>query len=250
MPVRMTTRILSLVFIIACILVLTIFLAYQFLVQEQSNQLRLQAKALVGNVEAFGVWVAKQGGVWVFAKDSSSFLSQRVLVDPKNPEQLALRAFSKNPALAQREFSEVVMESASPAKFRMTSHNVMNPVNAPDAFEVRAIASMQATQLKEYSEVIGDKYRYAQAIVHKASCINCHGDPAKAPVDVLHRYGDKNGFGFKEGDVAGVISVSIPNPNPWQNFVQSIGVLELALVASIFMLLLIMAAMALSLKIR
>ena len=43
--------------------------------------------------------------------------------------------YSKNPALAQREFSEVVEKSSSPAKFRMTSHNFMNPVNKPDAFE-------------------------------------------------------------------------------------------------------------------
>src|SRR5256885_9692246 len=35
----------------------------------------------------------------------------------------AVNFYSKNPALAQREFSEVVARSGSPAKFRLTSRS-------------------------------------------------------------------------------------------------------------------------------
>ena len=53
----------------------------------------------------------------------------------RRPSSRPVNFYSKNPALAQREFSEVVEHSASPAKFRLTSHNVMNPNNKPDVFE-------------------------------------------------------------------------------------------------------------------
>lgn len=41
-------------------------------------------------------------------------------------------------------------------------------------------------------------------------CLYCHGDPNDAPPELIKRYGDKKGFQFKEGDLAGVNSVSIP----------------------------------------
>ncbi len=219
------------------IVTLASVLFYQLLTQEYAAQQRLQAQTVVGNVEAFGTWVAKQGRVWNFAADSSSYLSERILVDPKDTSATPLHAFSKNPALAQREFSEVVMESSTPAKFRMTSHNVMNPINAPDAFETRAINAMKSLSVKEYSEEIGDRYRYAQAVYHKAACISCHGNPKDAPADVIARYGDKNGFGFKEGDVAGVISVSIPRASFWQSVGRLLGPMEAALLVLMVILL-------------
>jgi len=44
----------------------------------------------------------------------------------------------------------------------------------------------------------------------KASCLKCHGDPDTAPSGVTKLYGKVNGFGFKEGDVSGIISVKVP----------------------------------------
>ena len=41
----------------------------------------------------------------------------------------------------------MVEKSASPAKFRVTSHNFMNPVNKPDAFETKALDRIRANQL-------------------------------------------------------------------------------------------------------
>ena len=126
------------------------------------------------------------------------------------PKLTTVNFYSKNPALAQREYSEVVEHSASPAKFRMTSHNVMNPNNKPDEFEQRALAAIRDKHLKEYHELTPGGFRYARTLIHKASCIACHGSAEAAPIDVKVRYGTQNGFGFKEGDVAGIISVRLP----------------------------------------
>lgn len=78
----------------------------------------------------------------------------------------------------------------------------MNPQNEPDLFEGRAIDRIKSANLKEFSQVEENRYRYARALAHKESCIRCHGDPADAPADVIKKYGKVRGFGFKAGDVA------------------------------------------------
>lgn len=172
------------------------------------EELKSQAKTVVANVEAFGAWVSRSGRVWTKHSDQD-FLSSEEVHSVNNPQNV-YHFYSKNPALATREFSEVVAKSPSPAKFRMTSHNVMNPNNKPDEFEQRALAKIRQSDLAEYFELGSNTYRFASPVYHKASCIKCHGDPANAPEDVLTVYGSENGFGFKEGDVAGVISVTLP----------------------------------------
>jgi HAMP domain-containing protein len=182
------------------------------------DQLRSQAATVADNVDAFGTWVAQYGRVWV-KDDARSFLGHLPVYQAEDgatgtPGALkSVNFYSKNPALAQREFSEVVARSGSPAKFRLTSHNVMNPGNAPDAFERAALQRIRQARLKEYFELTPDGFRYARALYHKASCIACHGDAERAPNDVKVRYGTARGFGFKEGDVAGVISVRLPTPS-------------------------------------
>jgi HAMP domain-containing protein len=144
--------------------------------------------------------------------------------------------YSKNPALAQREFSEVVARSASPSKFRLTSHNVMNPGNAPDPFEVAALQRIRDDGLREYFELTPDGFRYARTLYHKASCIGCHGEAASAPSDVKLRYGTAHGFGFKEGDVAGIISVRLPARSFWQVAVIIVGGWQLAMILGAFLI--------------
>lgn len=196
------------------------------------HELHNQAQTVVANVEAFGSWVAKSGRVWVKTDNTDSYLSREEfhLGDGELDQRVVF--FSKNPALAQREFADVVMQSTSPTKFRMTSDNVMNPNNAPDGFEMRALQSINKYHLTEFATVYEGAYRYAKPVYHTANCIKCHGDPGNAPEDVIKRYGTQHGFGFKEGDLAGVISVSIPTQPLWKNITQFIGPLELGLIAS------------------
>ncbi|MFO1388982.1 DUF3365 domain-containing protein [Cellvibrio sp.] len=213
--------------------------AYYFMLQNiYLQELKSQAKTVVSNVESFGAWVAQNGRVWVKEGSKESFLTQELYrASCENVDDAGfVHFYSKNPALAQREFSEVVAKSSSPAKFHMTSQNVMNPVNAPDGFESMALAIVTKTGASEYSEFADGQYRFAQTIYHKASCISCHGDPAKAPEDVIKRYGSERGFGFKEGDVAGVISVSIPAKPLYMRALNFVGVKELALILVPFLI--------------
>ena len=73
-------------------------------------------------------------------------------------------------------------------------------------------------------------------VKHKASCSACHGDPASAPADVIIRYGSQRGFGFKEGDLAGVISVTMPMSTFTQAVVPFLGWREILLVIAAFII--------------
>lgn len=211
-----------LVFLTALALLCAAF--YWMLNQVYYSQLKSQAETVADNVDAFGSWVAKYGRVWVRDNDDSYlghlnlYLKEAQAQDQKPAgssvtDQVALKEvsfFSKNPALAQREFSEVIEKSPSKAKFKLTSHNYMNPSNKPDAFEERALKVVRESKQGEYIEMLPGTFRYARTVYHKAACLSCHGDPQSAPNDVKVRYGLERGFGFKEGDVAGVISVRLP----------------------------------------
>jgi len=195
------------VFLLSMALVCAAF--YLILDRIYLHQLKREAETVADNVDAFGTWVAQYGRVWV-KDDARSSLGHLPLLqadDGATATPGALKAvnfYSKNPALAQRELSEVVARSGSPAKFRLTSHNVMNPANAPDPFESAALQRIRERGLKEY--------------------------------DVKVRYGTANGFGFREGDVAGVISVRLPAPSFWTVALTIVGPAQLAMIAGAFLI--------------
>jgi HAMP domain-containing protein len=204
------------------------------------NQLKSQAETVADNVDAFGLWVAQYGRVWVKDNDKSYLGHMPVLQNEDTtgsaPKLTPVSFYSKNPALAQREFSEVVEQSQSPAKFRLTSHNVMNPNNKPDVFESGALKRIREEKLSEYFELSPGGFRYARAVHHKASCIACHGDANAAPNDVKVRYGTQNGFGFKENDVAGIISVRLPARSFWDVALNVVGIWQLVMILAAFVI--------------
>jgi hypothetical protein len=218
------------------------------------SQLKSQAETVADNVDAFGSWVAQYGRVWV-RDDDRSYLGHLGLFQPEDmaatpPKVTEVNFYSKNPALAQREYSEVVERSASPSKFRLTSHNVMNPGNKPDAFEEGALRRIRDGGLKEYYELVPSGFRYARTVYHKASCIVCHGDPNAAPADVKVRYGTQNGFGFKEGDVAGIISVRLPVRSFLEVGREVVGPWELLMILAAFVIAMVFIRHAVVVPIR
>ncbi|MFZ0487021.1 MAG: DUF3365 domain-containing protein [Arenicellales bacterium] len=226
----------TLVFMVSIVLV---GLAYLLLLRNiYEAQLLNQARTTADHVEAFGSWVSKHGRVWT-KDDPSSFLGKLEVVDAASLRDGTPKTevfYSKNPALAQREFSEAVAASNSHARFRMTSDNFMNPLNKPDAFEAHAIRFVRQQNVEEYHELKSGVYRYARAVIDKPSCISCHGSPDAAPKEVTDRYGTENGFGFKAGDVAGVISVTIPAEPLSATFFRVVGPAEVALVVLAFLI--------------
>ena len=229
--------------LLALATVLGAICAYQVGETIYLNEARNQARIEADFVEHVGTWASQYKGVWVKSDPSDVGLQvgnhlerelayPRPAVAPSSAPGASARAMPartpvlsqedlddlesglaayhrKNPALVQRELSDVTQASSSKVKFRMTSDKPMNPHNAPSKFELAAIEMMRATKQTEYSEVRGDELHYARSVIATSACLKCHDTAEKAPQAVRARYGALQGYGYKEGEVAGVISVAI-----------------------------------------
>lgn len=221
----------SLIFILTLVLIVAgLFIGIYTL---KTNQLRNEATATAEQVVAFRAWVASTGVVWVdhLAPAFRDFLGKRVSSDS------TMEFFSKNPALATRELSEIVSKTATRATFRVTSDEYRNPANAPDRFESTAIQAFKADKNLKYNDAFeGNYYRYSQPIYVQESCLKCHGDPKDAPADVIAKYGDKQAFGYKLGDVRGIISVKLPDVTLAEVFLTFLNPFTVGLIVLAFLL--------------
>jgi hypothetical protein len=110
----------SLIFLLAILMVFGAFLIGMQSLKVQ--QLRNEATAVAEQVVSFRAWIANFGVVWVDKQpaDFPDFLGKREDVHGNS-------LFSKNPALATRELSNIVGKSATRATFRVTSDQYRNP---------------------------------------------------------------------------------------------------------------------------
>jgi hypothetical protein len=128
----------------------------------------------------------------------------------------------KNPFLALGDFCSEVQKSPAAAKCRMASDNYMNPANAPDLFELTALQKMREGNRSEYWGIVQGQLRYTRALIADKACLSCHGDPDKAPPFVQAQYrtpvGSKvgGGYGYQEGAVVGITSISIAHKTPME----------------------------------
>jgi len=91
-----------------------------------------------------------------------------------------------------------------------------NPDNAATPFELKLISRFKKDPgFKRFwtnTIVMDQSYnRLVMPIFVKKSCLLCHGAGDKRPAFIVKRYPQDKSFGFKEGDIIGVISVYIPN---------------------------------------
>lgn len=134
----------------------------------------------------------------------------------------------KNPALIQREISDITASSASHAKFRLTAKSVLNKNNEANEFEREALAAIDAEFKSaggttkpgakgglEYWRVEGGRVLYARALIAQASCLKCHSSMEAAPefLRLNDQFNGGGGFGYEASKPAGIISVSIPLPD-------------------------------------
>lgn len=90
-----------------------------------------------------------------------------------------------------------------------------NKDNQADLFEMNIINKFNKDKdLKEWRGYrVKDNeelYSIMKPIVAEQRCMRCHSEPAKAPQELLEKYGDKNGFGRSVGEVIGTLTVSVP----------------------------------------
>ncbi len=104
--------------------------------------------------------------------------------------------------------------NASGILFNNVSDHPRNPNNRADRFEMEDHAWYRAhPQSRErMRDIVDDKgvgyLLYTAPIWIEPFCLKCHGERADAPESIRAKYG--NAYGYKVGDLRGVVSVKIP----------------------------------------
>jgi len=99
--------------------------------------------------------------------------------------------------------------------YKMAANNPRNPQNKSDEFERDLIKQFNAGGIKEFKKEVsidGSKFLYYALpfVPNTQDCMACHSSPDIAPRELIERYGDKNGFGEKVGDIRAIISIRAP----------------------------------------
>lgn len=122
------------------------------------------------------------------------------------------------PAYSAREVFEGLRKNPDYQDF-FYKEATLNPTNLrdkADEFESDLVGKFRKNnELKEISGYRNvDKnniYYVARPMeIKKASCLQCHGDPQKAPTSLIKTYGSNNGFGWKLHEIVASQMVSVP----------------------------------------
>lgn len=214
------------IFLMIGLIVLSVFWGFSY----RSNalikgQLLKQGQAFFEEVVVTREWAAKHGGVYVKVTPDTvinPYLQKipglKVVIRDADGVAYTL----KNPALMTRELSELAATKGI-LRFRITSLTPLNPTNWPDTFEQTALQAFTQGK-KEYFtfEQLGEQtyFRYMAPLVTQKPCLKCHAQQ-----------------GYKEGDIRGGISVSLPATEMLQQIKENryaIILIALAIVALIY----------------
>lgn len=158
---------------------------------------------------------------------SRMLLAQSNAIQEYVKEQLRPEMFSVLPqgrfilkAMSSSYISRAVMaqlnsQDAAGYLYRRVSVHPRNPDSRADDFEADLIRlfneNKQMTIRETRTQVNGREYHMvARPVIFTSSCMQCHGDPADAPVELTEIYGTVNGFHYTPGDVSGVVVAGFP----------------------------------------
>jgi two-component system NtrC family sensor kinase len=157
------------------------------------TQTERQARMLAHQVLLTRKWVADHEGLFFIKKpgvESNPFLSDSDIKDLEGQVYV-----KRNPAMVTRELSEYASQ-ADFCRFRVTSLKPVNPANAPDEFERKALHAFDKGAVEVIDTVMtegGRVLRYLMPLEVEEACLSCHAR-----------------HGYKIGDIRGALSLTIP----------------------------------------
>ncbi|MBT4964794.1 MAG: PAS domain S-box protein [Alphaproteobacteria bacterium] len=146
--------------------------------------------------QAFRQWATLHGGLYVRPNKRTPpnpYLGHLPNRDIKTTKGADLTLM--NPAYMMRQMTEE-FEDMYGVKGKITGQILLNPRNKADAWELSALKAFDrgAKKVVEQTNIEGAPYlRLMRPMIMKKGCVKCHGH-----------------LGFKEGDIRGGVSVSIP----------------------------------------
>ena len=128
--------------------------------------------------------------------------------------------------------------------FRRVALSPRNPASAANVLERGLISYFQEhpeeTTYSGYRIINGVEHYVMTRPVHfEQECLTCHGDPKDAPRVLIERYGATNGFGRRQGELAGLDFVGKPVDKSVEHIRESItlfGGSFFAMAAGVFLL--------------
>lgn len=172
-----------------------VFFLSEQIEQQAMSDLEIKASSHFDQIVITRHWNANYGGIFVKKTgymESNPYLKE-LGVEPDIHTIDNTTYTMKNPALMTREISEYTYIDQN-LFFHITSLDPVNPVNAPDEFEVRSLEQFENNVRSSY-EIFQDNgsyfYRYMEPLNVVPSCVNCHA-------------------GYSVGDIRGGISVKFP----------------------------------------
>ncbi len=192
------------------------------------GQIENEARAIFKQIVITRGWIADHGGVfveklpWVKPNPYLTALGKEVEITDTKGRKFV----KKNPAMVTREISKY-SEDKDLYWFHITSLKLVNPENAPDEFEKKALLQFEKGNIKDIfsiEKIDNSKYlRYISPLYVEEGCLSCHAKQ-----------------GYKVGDIRGAISVTIPMDKTFAKILEN---RRNMLIAAIFIVLSLIAAM-------
>ena len=155
-----------------------------------------QGREVFSLVESLRIWNAEHGGIFVPQSERdppNPYLSSDLRTEVTASGQKLTRL---NPAYMTRQISGVIEREVN-VRLQLTSLNPLNPANAPDDWQRRALETFehgQATSSFAIERIDGIAYgRFIAPLPVKEPCLSCHAAQ-----------------GYKLGDVRGGLAVEWP----------------------------------------
>lgn len=159
-----------------------------------------QARAVYQTDMTYRQWIARAGGVYVAA-------DERLQPNPylRTPDRdITLDDGRRLTLLNSAYVLRLIHESApgdSGQRVRLVSRAPINPQNAPDAWERKALSALErgAGEVAEFLPGPERTWvRLAKPLYIEKACLRCHSQ------------------GYREGDLRGAVSVALPVPTVWE----------------------------------
>lgn len=154
------------------------------------------------------------------------YLSQQL---QEGDVELSRQRYGLVPVLVSQRIGERVSQDIG-YTIRQVSDRYRNVKNAPDAFEMEVLEKFrQQGDLLEYYTITslnGNRvFRYLRSFKAEQSCLECHGDPKKAPPFIKELFPESTdrAYHYQIGDVIGAASVTIPLDRLYQQVFANMG---------------------------
>ena len=157
-----------------------------------------QARLMMESASAARSYTSKEVEPLLAAHPQTEFLAQTV------------------PFYAATQNMATLRETHPEYAYKEATLNPTNPRDRPADWERDIIEHFRNNASEK--EVIGERLTPTGAAlylahplqINDASCLVCHSTPAAAPLSMLKRYGDANGFGWNLHEIVGSQIVSVP----------------------------------------